>query len=317
MDADHTAALVADARQPLLGRHALITGGASGLGLGCARRFARLGARITVADINARAAVDVLAQLQRAGGAGHRFETLDLSAPANVADFARRLRDRGEPLHLLINNAGIYPPSRRSLSAQGNELTFEIAVLGHFALTQLLWPLLDASPGARVITISSLVQKTARMDLDDLSLAHGYQPIRAYQQSKLGCLLLAVELQRRLTAAGSTVQSYAAHPGVCRTSLGANRRIAAGDRWYQRASSRLLAFGMRYFGQSPEQAADAVLLAALPGALPAGSFVGPTGWLQMAGRPGAVALGPAARDPQLAAALWARCEQLTGLRWTL
>ena len=297
-------------------KHVLVTGGASGLGLGCALRFSRLGCDITIVDIDAaagRLALDALA----ACGVAARFEPADLSDPPSVLALGERLRERAQAVDVLVNNAGIYPPSRRTLTAEGQELTFAIAHLGHFRLTHALWPLLQAAPAARVISISSLVQRHAALDLDDLAFASGYQPIKAYAQAKLACLLFARELQRRLDKAGSRIASYAAHPGVCRTQLGRNRRLSASDNWLQRLSSAFLAGGLSRFGQTPEQGAESVIEAATSSRFPPGSFIGPTGLLEMWGEPGLTPLGTAAADPALAEALWQRSEQLTGLAWTI
>ena len=299
-------------------RHVVITGGASGLGLGCALRFARLGDAVTLADVNEAAGRGALRALERAApGAPARLETVDLSDPASIRAMAGRMLARGAPIDVLVNNAGIYPPSRRTLSAEGQELTFAIAHLGHFRLTHALWPLLEAAPAARVVSISSLVQRRARLDLDDLTLERRYLPITAYQRAKLSCLLFALELQQRLARAGSRVGSYAAHPGVCRTQLGRNRRISPTDNAWQRFASWVLGNGLSRFGQTPENGAASVVEAAISTRVPPGSFIGPTGLLEMAGAPGLSRLGPAAADPGLAAALWARTETITGIRWTI
>lgn len=287
----------------------LITGGASGLGLGCARRFSALGHDVTIADVDAEAGARAVAELNGRS----RFEPLDLADPHSIAALARREQQRREPLDVLVNNAGIYPPSQRRLNAEGHELTFAIAHLGHVRLTHALWSLL--APAARVISVSSLVQRRSQLYLDDLTLARNYEPIRAYGQAKLACLLFALGLQQRLTAAGSAIASYAAHPGVCRTRLGSNRPRGTDDGAWQRFCSWLLAWGMNHYGQTPEQGAEPVVLAATTTRFAPGQFLGPTGLLEAAGPVGPVRLGPAAADPSLASALWRRSEALTGLKW--
>jgi NAD(P)-dependent dehydrogenase (short-subunit alcohol dehydrogenase family) len=300
----------------LAGKRVLITGAASGLGLGCAARFATLGADILIADVNVAAARAACESVRACNPVvSVDFLEIDLANLEATARAADNLVQRGQPIDILVNNAGIYPPSQRVLAACGHELTFTIAYLGHVVLTNRLWPLLEAASAARVITISSLVQRYAKMHMDDLALAQRYQPITAYRQAKLACLLFAVELQRRLTVCSSRVRSYAAHPGVCRTQIGRNRLIQASDGPLQRLSSWAMAWGLRHFGQTPEESAASVLLAAISDTIAPGSFVGPRGFLEMGGRPGVAPLGRVARDTVVARELWERTQAITGVRW--
>ena len=297
-------------------KHVLITGGASGLGLGAAMRFVKLGAKVTIADINEQGARKALEQLQTLGISASRFEQVDLSDAKSIQLMAERVLAYGEPLDLLVNNAGIYPPSLKTLTKEGQELTFAIAHLGHFRLTHALWPLLKAASAARVISVTSLVQRSAKMNADDLNFSMGYMPIKAYQQAKLSNLLFALELQRKLEAAGSTISSYAAHPGVCRTQLGHNRKISDRDNWWQRFSTKSLGWGQRNFGQTPENGASAIIVAATSTEIPRGAFIGPKLLFESFGMPGVVTPGPSASNLQLGADLWARTEALTGIQWT-
>ena len=296
-------------------QHVLITGGASGLGLGCARRFAALARAITICDINEVAGRRVVAELAREyPQVSWQFQAVDLASADSIAALCERLTAAGQAIDVLVNNAGVYPAAQRVLTDEGAELTFSIALLGHFRLTAGIWPLLVAAPAARVVTISSMVQRQARLDLDNLDLARGYMPIKAYQQSKLATLLFALELQRRLDAHPQlSIRSYAAHPGVCRSQLGRNRPRAATDGWWARLSYWALARGIARFGQTPEQAASTVIEAATTQRHPGGSYFGPGGLLEIAGKPRLSALGKAARSPELARGLWQRAEQLTGL----
>lgn len=299
------------------GKTVLITGGASGLGFGCALSFAGLRANVIIADIDQQAGLRALEQLRARAPATStiRFEPLDLVDAVSIRDMAQRLIAGGQPIDVLINNAGIYPPSLRTLTREGHELTFAIAHLGHFRLTHALWPLLQSAAAARVISVSSLVQRKASMDLSDMNFAKTYMPIKAYQQAKLSCLLFALELQRKLETSNSSISSYAAHPGVVRTQLGRNRKISAQDNWWQRFSSKALGHGLGNVGQTPENGASSIVVAATSAEIPRGAFIGPTGFLEMAGKPGLIKPGPAALDQQLALGLWQRTEAITGIRW--
>ncbi len=121
-------------------------------------------------------------------------------------------------LDLLVNNAGIMqtPPSR---TADGHELQFGTNHLGHFALTGLLLEALELASGPRVVTVSSTEHKPGHINFDDLRLERGYGPRKAYQQSKMANTVFALELDRRLRAAGSPILSVLAHPGYSDTSL--------------------------------------------------------------------------------------------------
>src|SRR3546814_14213887 len=98
-------------------QHVVVTGGASGLGWGCVTQFHRLGYDITIADLNLAGAQRVIEQLQQHGGSATRLhaEALDLADPASVTAFAMRMRERGDAIDVLVNNAGIYPPARREI----------------------------------------------------------------------------------------------------------------------------------------------------------------------------------------------------------
>jgi NAD(P)-dependent dehydrogenase (short-subunit alcohol dehydrogenase family) len=133
-------------------------------------------------------------------------EPLDLASLDSVAAFAERRRRDGRAIDLLVNNAGIMAIPRRRLTADGFEMQLGTNFLGHFALTAQLLDLLRAAPAPRVVTVSSLAAGVgggpARIHLDDLQLERGYSAWRAYAQSKLATLLLALELDRRSRAAG-------------------------------------------------------------------------------------------------------------------
>lgn len=300
----------------LRGRTALVTGGAGGLGYAAASRLLALGARVFIADINAVAGEQAAALLrERHPAADAEFLPVDLSDMASVHALADACAARCERLDLLLNNAGIYPPARRMQTAQGWELSLAIALVGPQALTLRLLPLLERSEAGRVVGVTSLVQAQGRIDFDDPFLLRRYSPIDAYRQSKLAALALAMELQRRLAAAGSRVRSLAAHPGVCRTQLGQNRRRNPDDSWWQRGTADFFAYTQQRFGQEAGQAADSLLVALCGDGLPPAAFIGPGGWLQMAGAPALARPNPLALDPAFGARLWALAEGCSGCRW--
>ena len=298
----------------LQGKNFLVTGGASGLGLGCVKQLLERGAQVCIADVNARQADEVCVALKRQfPGAAVSYVRVDLSARESVNDAVSIIEQRFTELHGLINNAGIYPPVQRRLASTGRELCFEIAFTGHFALTLQLLPLLNKTPRAKIVTVSSLVQQHASIYFDDMAFDKSYTPIAAYAQAKLSNLLFARELQRRLSALGSSTTSYAAHPGVCRTSLGFHRPRHANDNPFQRFRSWFLGNGLSVFGQSPENGARPLIAPFLDASIPPASFLGPRWVFQSFGEPKVVKPGKSACDAEVASRLWSLGEEFTGL----
>jgi NAD(P)-dependent dehydrogenase (short-subunit alcohol dehydrogenase family) len=291
------------------GRTAVVTGANSGLGLATARELARHGATVVLACRNLDKGAQAEREIETAvPGASVELSPLDLGALASVESFADRFRaSHGSGgLDLLINNAGVMAPPR-SETADGFELQFGTNVLGHFALTCRLIDLMEGRPDARVVTLSSNAHKIGKINFDDLQGKRHYRRWGAYGQSKLADLMLALELDRRLRAAGSTLKSVAAHPGYAATNL----QFAAPptiDRVVMRVSNALLA-------QSADMGALPSLYAATFPDLPGGSYIGPDGIGEQRGHPHLVNPNKAARDPQAAARLWQVCEDLTDVHF--
>src|SRR5215208_2689087 len=201
------------------GRIAVVTGSNSGLGLVTARELARAGARVVVACRNTEKGASAVRQIESAvPDAQVEVETLDLGSLDSVQAFAQRFRSEHEGLDLLINNAGVMAPPR-STTADGFELQLGTNHLGHFALTGLLIGAMEGREDARVVTLSSGAHRIGRIQFDDLQGERRYNRWRAYGQSKLANLLFALELDRRLSSAGSRIRSLAAHPGYAATNL--------------------------------------------------------------------------------------------------
>jgi len=142
----------------------------------------------------------------------------DLSAQSEVRRLATEVVQRLPRLHVLVNNVGAYWNTRR-VTADGLEQTFALNHLVPFLLTNLLRDRLECGAPARVVTVSSQAHTGGRMDFDDLQGERSYSGARAYNQSKLANVLFTYELARRLR--GTSVTANALHPGVVRTSFGA------------------------------------------------------------------------------------------------
>src|SRR3954471_15941317 len=172
------------------GRIAIVTGANSGLGLVTARELARHGALVVMACRNLDKGRAAQAEVSAtASGPKPELESLDLASLSSVRSFAERFKQSHDHLDLLINNAGVMAPPRRR-TADGFELQFGTNHLGHFALTNLLLPLMEDREDARVVTLSSTAHKTVRgIALGNLNGERRYFRWNAYGQSKLANLL--------------------------------------------------------------------------------------------------------------------------------
>jgi len=197
----------------------LITGGNTGIGLSTATALARAGGRVYIACRSAAAGGVAVERIKAASGSAEvRLLMLDLASLSSVRACAADFLALDEPLHVLVNNAGV--GGQRGLSADGFELHFGVNHLGHFALTQLLLDRLIASgPGARVVNVASEAHYNAR-GIDFAAVRRRtatFTGAREYAVSKLCNVLFTQELARRLD--GTAVTSYALHPGVVASDI--------------------------------------------------------------------------------------------------
>lgn len=299
---------------PQVGRRALVTGAASGLGLDTAKALAAAGAHVILSDRNVDAGEAAAGQL-RASGAQAEFRALDLGDLAAIRRFAETVRAEGTALDLLVNNAGLLPPLQRAATRDGFELKFGVSHLGHFALTDGLLPALLQSKARRVVSVSSLVHAHGKIDFDDLQAEKSYEPQRAYNQTKLACLIFALELQARADTAGVALTSVAAHPGVARTAIGNQRKTDPPRRLQDRLELWSFNMAMKYFGQSAGDGALPILYAATMPDVKGGEFFGPDGFMEFSGYPKRVRPSRLALDTVVRTRLWEVSERLTGARY--
>lgn len=286
---------------PQDGRLAVITG-TGGLGYETAVALAGAGGRIVLAGRNVRAGTEAVAAIAAAvPGARAQFEVLDLASLKSVAAFASRMQERGEPIDLLINNAGVMSPPKRQVTAEGHELQFGVNYLGHFALTMALLPLLQRAMGARVVNVTSLAQHYAKFD-GTLPDAAAYHPGRAYCLSKFLQAMFTVEFQRRSEREGWGVSAMAAHPGFARTNL-----FQTGGGFANFVSTRIVG---PLIGQSATAGAWPTLYAATSPNARGGHLHGPGGFMEMRGPPRECDFAKAACDPESATEIWALSEEL-------
>ncbi len=275
------------------GRRFVVTGANSGLGEQMALALGAAGAEVVLACRNVEKARAVADRI----GERARVAALDLADLNSVRAFAAEFAGAD----VLINNAGVMAtPLRRT--ADGFEMQIGTNFLGHYALTGLI---LDRIAD-RVVTLSSLMHKRAKLNVDDLNWSdRRYNRWTAYGDSKLADLMFALELADRLASAGSAKRSLAAHPGYAATEL-------------QGHTESLLDWVMKVGNATPlaQPAAAGALPALFAATAPEaenGGYYGPKGPGEMRGAPAPAGMRRVARDGALRARLWDRAAELTGV----
>lgn len=244
---------MATAAGELKGRNCMITGASSGLGRVMALALARMGAGLVLVCRDRTRGENVMAEIrERTGNLLVSLMLADLSVQQSIRTLAADFLARGEPLHVLVNNAGVFN-LKRSLTADGIETVFAVNHLSYFMLTLLLLDRIKQSAPARIVNVASHAHRWGSINFDDLGGARSYRSSCAYGQSKLANILFTYELARRLEGTGVTVNCV--HPGAVATGLGANNGAVA----------KLLMPVIGLFMRSPEQgAATQIYLAASP-----------------------------------------------------
>jgi NAD(P)-dependent dehydrogenase (short-subunit alcohol dehydrogenase family) len=241
------------------GRVAVVTGANGGLGLETSRELARKGAHVVMAARNPDKANDARRSIEDDDpDADLEVRQLDLASLDSVRACADGIVADHGGIDLLVNNAGLMGMPEQT-TAEGFEMQLGVNHLGHFVLTRRLLPVLLKVPAARVVSVTSFGRLTGRpVDPDNPHLHGKYAPWRAYNQSKLANVHFAVELQRRLEAAGASVQSLVAHPGLSHTDLQARSVRETGGGFSQRFWDSLA----RYIGMPADRGARPQLRAA-------------------------------------------------------
>lgn len=282
----------------LTGRRALVTGASDGMGTGIAARLTAAGAEV-VLPVRNRAKGEAAA---RTIGGAVSLRDLDLSSLASVAALTETLRAEGEPIHLLVNNAGVMTPPDRQTTADGHELQWGTNHLGHVALTLGLLPLLREGH-ARVVSQVSVAAARGQVHWDDLDWERSYDGMAAYRSSKIALGLFGLELDRRSRAEGWGITSNLSHPGVAPTNLLAARPEVGRERPV-RARRLIEALSRRgwLLGSVETAGLPALLAATAPDA--GGRLYGPRGLGHLGGPPAEQALYEPLRDADAARRVW-------------
>jgi NAD(P)-dependent dehydrogenase (short-subunit alcohol dehydrogenase family) len=279
----------------LTGKRAIVTGGASGIGIETARALANAGAEVTIAVRNLEAG-------RKVQKSNINIDYIELSDLDSIATF---VKGWDGPLHILVNNAGLMA-SPEAHTPEGWELQFATNHLGHFALATGLYPALRAAGGARVVSVSSSAHQRSPVVFEDIHFARRpYEPWAAYGQSKTANILFAVEAARRW--AGDGILINALHPGGIRTNL---QRYVSDEELDRLRGNNSPAW------KTPEQGAAASVLAAASPLLDgvSGRYLEDCNVAephQPGTRRGVAAY---ALDPEAAARLWTVSEEMLNTR---
>jgi len=235
------------------GRTCMITGASSGIGRATAVALAGMGARLFLVCRDRGRGDDTIAAIRdKTGNRAVELLLADLSSQESIRQLARAFLATNQPLHVLVNNAGVVNLGR-SLTVDGIETVFGVNHLAYFLLTIQLLERLQASAPARIVNVASDAHRFGTMNFDDLGGARRYRTMRIYGQSKLANILFTYELARRL--GGTTVTVNCLHPGAVATGLGKNNG----------AWARVLTRMLSPFFRSPENgAATSIYLASSP-----------------------------------------------------
>ena len=277
----------ADQLPDMTGTTVMITGAGGGIGLVTTRELARSGAHVVLAvrdvEKTRRAVAGMPGDLD--------VRRLDVSDLDSVRAFAQSYTG---DIDVLINNAGVMDiPAART--PQGLDLQTTTNYFGPFLLTNLLLPRLTD----RVVTVSSQLHRFGKLHLDDLDWrTRKYNGLAVYESSKLAVVLFSLELQRRLTDAGSQIRSIIAHPGVARTGLVNHSKLNVVNR-------------LPFLVQDVEHGALPLLYAATQD-VPGNAYVGPDGLFSFTGYPAVRKPSRAGQDSTVARKLWQATAALTG-----
>lgn len=286
------------------GRTAFVTGANTGIGFHTARVLAENGARVLLGCRNgekAEAAIDKIRRKPGCEDADVTFVPLDLADLDSIEAAAKQVAKEPQ-LDLLINNAGImFPP--RELTKDGFESQFGVNHLGPFALTGLLIDKVLETPGARIVSTSSIGHRPGDIYFNDIDAERSYSPQYRYFQSKLANLLFAYELERKLRQLDTDVISVACHPGAADTEL--SRYLPAVVRFATPLVSVL--FNTASMGAWP------TLLAATGADVKGGEYFGPSGLGEFSGPAIKVSSSSKSRNEDLAERLWDLSIEMTGV----
>lgn len=281
------------------GRTVVVTGANAGVGYFTSEQLARAGARVVLGCRDPeRAEAAVSAIRRRVPGADVEALPLDVTDRRSIDAAADALLALDRVDALVLNAGIVHPPRTRQTDEYGNELVLATNVLGHFRLVARSIPALQRTPGSRIVTLGSMASRLGRVRVDDLQLERSYTAWRAYAASKIAAQVFGFELDRRLRAAGSDVQSIVVHPGYSTSGRTPGIRGVNQPSRLKRFADNLQAA----WTQGKDEGAHVPVRAVLDPTIEGGDYLGPAAWTK--GAPVHTPATRASRSPRLGAALW-------------
>ena len=274
--------------------------------------FLSKGAKVVMMNRNADKSTAAIATLKQEFGsdADVTFVRMDLAVLDSVREAAAEVMEKVPHIDALICNAAIAQVAKQEITVDGFESQLGVNHFGHFLLCGLLFERIDESRG-RIVVVGSNAYKMGlkRIQFEDLNFDENYTAWNSYAQSKLAQMMFAYELQRRVKAAGKSVQVQVCHPGASRTNL-LKDTASRFNRIVWAISSRIIA-------QSAEKGSWPEVMCATEEDLDQRGFYGPTGFMDWRGPVGDCVIEPHALDKPVARKLWELSEEATGYTWDL
>ncbi len=288
-------------------RIAIVTGANNGIGFETAIGMAKAGYHTVLACRSEAKGQTAMADMKKRVPDGQfTLLLLDLSDFDSVRSFAAAFREQFDHLDVLINNAGVLDYSGRK-AGNGYELQLMTNHLGHMLLTSLLLDMMPDMRESRIVSLSSVAHRGAKIHFDDIHCEH-VEGVAAYSQSKLACLLFGDELDKKLRAAGREILSLSVHPGGSDSGLFDDM---------SRMQYYLMKIIAPLITHSNASAAQPALHAALSPNVKGGDYYGPQGFKELRGKVGPAERDASAKDPAAARRLWEVSEELIGEKFRL
>ena len=296
----------------LAGKTYVITGANGGAGFEAARVFLSKGAKVVMLNRNADKSTAAIEALKHEFGsdADVTFVRMNLAVLDSVRQAAAEVMEKVPHIDALICNAAIAQVAKKEITADGFESQLGVNHLGHFLLCGLLFALIEESEG-RIVVVGSGAYKMGlkKIQFEDLNFDKNYTAWNSYAQSKLAQMMFGYELQRRIQAAGKSVQVHVCHPGASRTNLLKDTA--------SRFNKIVWAISSHIIAQSAEKGSWPEVMCATHEGLESERYYGPTKRAEMVGPVGECTLDKVALNQEMATKLWTLSEQKTSLNWSL